>query len=372
MADQETMQEDRTESATGKRIEEARKRGQVPRSPELSAAAVTLAGGAGLWFAGAALSDQLVVLMRDALVVDRVELLDPSVATGLFASSMINAAVACAPVLGLTFVAAVLAPMTLSGWNFSGEAIGFKFERMSLLAGLQRMASLRGFVELGKAFAKFLWVAAIAWIVLRNEQAEIMHLGQEPVSQALGHAAKLCGSALLALGAAMLMIAALDVPWQLWQYHRDLRMTKDEVRQENKESEGSPEVKGRIRAAQQAMARRRMMSDVATATVVITNPTHFAVALRYDDKRSSAPVVVAKGVDDVAAKIREIAGLNSVPTVEAPPLARALYRAVDIGSEIPAALYVSVAQVLTYVFQLRTARKTGEAPPGTADYRSVR
>jgi flagellar biosynthetic protein FlhB len=276
---------------------------------------------------------------------------------------MINAAIACAPVLGLTFAAAVLAPMSLSGWNLSTEALGFKFERLDPLAGLQRMVSVRGFVELGKSFAKFGLVSVVAWLVLRNQQGELMHLGREPISVAVGHAAALCGAALLSLGGAMALIAAIDVPWQLWQYHRELRMSREEIREENKESEGSPEVRGRIRAVQQAMARRRMMAEVPRATVVVTNPTHYAVALRYDEKRNRAPIVVAKGAEAIAARIREIAAEHGVPLVEAPPLARVLYRNVEIGVEIPAGLYVSVAQILTYVFQLRTARSSGAPLP---------
>lgn len=363
MADQHDNAQEKTERATGKRIEDARKKGQVVRSSELNAAAVTLAGGAALMMAGDGVATRLTQMMRDALAISRLELLDPSAAISQFAASMLQSALACAPILGLTFVVAIVAPMSLSGWNFSTEALGFKFERLDPIAGLKRMTSMRGLVEIGKAFAKFALVAFVAWKVLRNQQSDLLHLGQEPIQEAIGHAASLCGSALLALGAAMGFIAVLDVPWQMWQYNKELRMSREEIREENKESEGSPEVKGRIRAAQQAIAKRRMMSEVPRATVVVTNPTHYAVALRYDDKRNRAPVVVAKGTEAVAARIREIAAEHAVPLVEAPPLARALYRGVELGAEIPAGLYVSVAQVLTYVFQLRTAQGAGTAAP---------
>lgn len=366
MADPHSAQE-KTERATPKRIEDARKRGQVVRSPELNAAAVTLAGGAALWLAGANIARRLTEMMRDALAINQIELLNPSVAMSQFVASMLQSALACAPVLGLTFIAAVVAPMALSGWNFSGAALGVKFERLDPIAGFGRMFSLRGFVEIGKAFAKFMLVAYVAWTVLRNQQAEILQLNSQPTVVALAHAAALCGSALLALGAALAFIAILDVPWQIWQYNKELRMSREEIREESKESDGSPEIKSRIRAVQQAMARRRMMAEVPRATVVITNPTHYAVALRYDDKRSRAPILVAKGAEAVAVRIREIAAEHGVPLVEAPPLARALYRGVEIGVEIPAALYVSVAQVLTYVFQLRTARSTGQTLPPTPD-----
>ena len=363
MASNENTAQERTERATSKRLEEARKRGQVVRSSELNASAVMLAGGTALWLAGSQLANGLCAIMTDSLSSRHLLFLDPDFVVAHCAAAMLSAAWVCAPILGLTFAAAVVAPMTLNGWNVSLGALGFKWERLDILTGLGRMVSLRGFVELGKASAKFLWIGAVAWMLLRNQRAELMHLGEEPVRQAIAHAAQLCARTLLVLGVAIAMIAAIDVPWQMWQYQRELRMSREEVREENKESEGSPEVKHRIRGIQQAMARRRMMSAVPSATVVITNPSHYAVALRYDDQRDRAPIVVAKGADAVAAKIREIAVEHAVPLVEAPPLARALYRHVDIGLEVPAKLYVSVAQILTYVFQLRTSRLHGGSPP---------
>ncbi len=363
MAEDDNTAQDKTERATSKRVDEARKRGQVIRSPELNAAAVMLAGGSALWLAGSGVANGLAAVMRGSFTIGPVQQLEPAFVIGQFGSSMISSAIACAPVLGLTFVAAIVAPMMLSGWNFSGDALGFKFDRLSLLQGLGRMASVRGFVELTKALAKFAWVGTVAWLVLSNQRSALLHLGQEPIGSAVRHAAALCGAALLALAGAMALIAALDVPWQMWQYQRELRMSREQIREENKESEGSPEIKSRIRALQQAMARRRMMTEVTRATVVITNPTHYAVALRYDERRHRAPIVVAKGADAVAARIREIAAENLVPLVEAAPLARALYRNVDLGGEVPANLYVSVAQILTYVYQLRHAKQNGATLP---------
>jgi flagellar biosynthetic protein FlhB len=190
-----------------------------------------------------------------------------------------------------------------------------------------------------------------------------MGLSAEPLNSAIGHSAALAGYALLVLTCGLVLIAAVDVPFQLWQHAKELRMTREEVKEEFKESEGSPETRGRIREVQRALARGRMLQDVPTADVVVTNPTHIAVALRYDENKMRAPLVVAKGTELLAAKIREIATENGVPIVEAPPLARALYKSVEIGREVPAALYVAVAQVLTYVYQLRAARERGSAPP---------
>jgi len=192
---------------------------------------------------------------------------------------------------------------------------------------------------------------------------QMMGLSSEPLQGAIGHSAALAGYSLLVLCFGLVAIAAVDVPFQLWQHSRDLKMTRQEVKEEYKESEGSPETRGRIREAQRALARGRMMQEVPKADVVITNPTHYAVALRYDESRNRAPVVVAKGSDLLAARIREIATENGVPLVAAPPLARALYRSVELGHEVPAALYVTVAQVLTYVYQLKAAIKKGAPPP---------
>jgi flagellar biosynthetic protein FlhB len=225
------------------------------------------------------------------------------------------------------------------------------------------MFSTRGMVELGKGLAKVGVIGIIAWVLLKGLTPELMGLTREPLGQAIGHAAALAGYSLLVLACGLAVIAAVDVPYQLWQHAKDLRMTREEVKEEYKESEGSPETRGRIREAQRALARGRMLQDVPKADVVITNPTHYAVALRYDENKNRAPIVVAKGTELLAAKIREIAAENNVPIVPAPPLARALYKSVELGREVPAALYVTVAQVLTYVYQLRAARERGAAPP---------
>jgi len=358
----ETAQE-RTEKPTPKRREEARKRGQLPRSPELGAAAVTLIAGAGMYLLGGHLGGRMHGMMASSLQLTREEALDETRLVAAFADSALQGLIACAPVLGLTLVAAVLAPLALGGWNLSFGVLALDFSRLSPVAGFKRMFSLRGAVELAKAFAKFAVVALFAVLFLWHASEELLSLGREPVNRAIAHAFSLTGQALIAFAAALGLIAAVDVPWQLWQHTRKLRMTRQEIREELKETEGSPEIKGRIRAAQQELARRRMMQEVPKADVVIVNPTHYAVALRYDEKRMRAPTVVAKGVDEVAARIRAIAEEHRVPILEAPPLARALHRSVDIGEEIPATLYVAVAQVLTYVYQLRAARRTGAQPP---------
>ena len=225
-------------------------------------------------------------------------------------------------------------------------------------------------MELAKALAKFLFIAPVAACLLWNNAGELMGLGAEPIHAGLAHAARLAGHAFLMLAGTMGLIAAVDVPWQLCQHNQKLKMSREEIKEEAKESDGSPEMKGHIRRAQSELARRRMMQEVPKADVVVTNPTHFAVALRYDEKRMRAPIVVAKGADVIAARIREIATENNVPIFEAPPLARALHRNVDIGGEIPSNLYVAVAQVLTYIYQVKTARRYGAVMPQPPGYRS--
>ncbi len=356
--------QERTELATPKRLEEARKKGQVPRSVELSMAAVCIAAAVAIYTLGKGAAGRFAELMRGALS------LRPEVAVGenviwpALMDAGAHSLIIILPILGATFVAALAAPLAIGGWNVSTQALMPQFSRLNPLKGLGRMFSARGTVELGKGLAKIAVVGTIAWVLLSGLTPQLMGLSSEPIQGAIAHSAALAGYAFLVLCLGLVAIAAVDVPYQLWQHAKDLRMTREEVREEYKESEGSPEVRGRIREAQRALARGRMMQEVPKADVVITNPTHFAVALRYDDQKMRAPIVVAKGTDLLAARIREIATESGVPIVEAPPLARALHRTVDLGREVPAALYVTVAQVLTYVYQLKAARDSGApAPP---------
>src|SRR3954454_23647947 len=354
---------EKTEQPTPKRQEEARRKGQIPRSTELSAAAVILAVGGGLHFLGGYMGSRLNGLMMSSLSLTREQSVDESLMISTMTTEAAHALIALAPILGLTLIVALLAPMLLGGWNLSVEALAPDFTRLNPLNGLGRMFSSNSVVNLAKAFLKFIFLALVSIVILKQKSSELMGLGTEPINAAIAHSISLTGYAFLMLAATYGLIAAVDVPWQLFQHNKQLRMTREEVKQEMKESEGSPEVKGRVRQLQRELSRRRMMQEVPKADVIVTNPTHFAVALKYDEKRMGAPLVVAKGADLVAARIREIAAENRVPVFEAPPLARALFRSVEIGGEIPASLYVAVAQVLTYIYQLKTARRDGMQPP---------
>ena len=353
MADHD--QDSRTERASEKRLREARERGDVPRSRDFSAAAVTLAGVALLLSMRHGIAERIAGLLHDGLSIRRATLFDADALGAALMATSTQALRVLVPIFAVALVATLAAPLATGGLNFSVQSLGFKGSRLDPLAGVGRMFSMRSLVELAKALLKVAVIAVAATIVLRNGFPELVSLSTAPLKSAATSALDLAGVASLALAAALAAIGLVDLPWQLYDWHKRQRMTREELKQEYKESEGSPEVKGKVRQMQAQMARRRMMADVPTADVVVTNPTHFAVALKYDDKKHRAPVVVAKGVDHVATQIRAIAKKSKVTLLEAPPLARALYRTTDVGAEIPSALYVAVAQVLAYVFQVRRA-----------------
>jgi flagellar biosynthesis protein FlhB len=352
-----------TEQSTARRRDRAREAGQVPRSRDLGTAAVLFFSALALKVAGPYAGGHLRALLEAGLMLPRAQALDESRALVALEATTAHALTACAPLLAVTVAAAVAAPLAVGGWNFTLQALAPDLNRLNPLAGFGRMFSARGAVELLKAYLKFLLIAAVGASVLWQHASVIASLGRVPPETALAQTAAIVGNAFLLLAGTVAVIAAADVPWQLWQHSRRLRMTRTEVREEMKETDGAPETKGRIRNLQRELARRRMMADVPKADVVVVNPTHYAVALRYLETRMRAPVVVAKGLDLVAARIRAVAEEHRIPIFEAPPLARALHRHVEIGAEIPASLYVAVAQVLTYLAQLRTAARAGQAAP---------
>lgn len=358
----ETERDERTEQPTQKRLDEARKKGQIPRSRELNGTAVLLAGAGSIYALGGWLSKQFSALVSSGLTVDRAHATDVNLLIPQLGAGLAQAGKILAPILLLTFVVALAAPALIGGFSFSTEALAPKFSKLNPIQGFGRIFSARGLVELLKTMAKFLFVGLIAAGMLWHLEPRLMALGNESLESALGDTGSMCIKAMLAMSSGLVLIAAIDVPFQLWDHRRQLRMTKQEVKDEMRDTEGKPEVKGKIRSLQQEIASRRMMEEVPKADVIVTNPTHFAVALRYDEARMRAPRVVAKGADVIAARIREVAAEHKVPLVEAPPLARALYRNTDLGQEIPASLYRAVAQVLTYVYQLRHGVAPAEPP----------
>ncbi len=356
MNQQDNFQE-KTEQPTPKRLADARRKGNVARSRELSATAVMLGGSVLLLLAAEPFGRSLTAIMTDSLSLASADLGDPDSLVTQFGDLGRRALYAGLPLLAVVSAAALLSSVALGGWSFSPSALAFKAERISILKGLKRVFGVRGLVELLKALAKFAVIAAIAIAWLRLIGPRLIGLSFEHPAQALVHSGLLCLQSLIVVSLGLILITAVDAPFQLWQHRRNLKMTRQEVRDEQKETDGKPEVKQRIRLLQQQRANQRMMDEVPQATVVITNPTHYAVAVRYDQARDPAPVVVAKGRDRVAARIREIADDSGVALFSAPPLARVLFRSTKLGQQIPYELYTAVAQVLAYVLRVRDAAR---------------
>ncbi|HWJ33764.1 MAG TPA: flagellar biosynthesis protein FlhB [Steroidobacteraceae bacterium] len=349
---------EKTEDPSQRRLDQARERGQLPRSRELTNFATMIGGSGTLIAVGGTLIGRLSQIMRTSLTVDPQSLADPQSMMAAFGQSIVSALVALLPIFATLIALVLLAAVVLGGWNFSPAAMTPDFSRMSPLSGLQRLFGLHGATELGKALLKCLVIGGVCAGIVSWLFKDVMALGHMAPRAAIGRGASLLGWAFVWLCSSLALIALVDVPLQLFQYKRSLKMTRQELRDEAKESDGRPETKQRIRQIQQQLARRRMMHKVPTADVVIVNPTHFAVALKYDPKNMRAPRVLAKGVDLIAANIRRIAEEHRVPVFESPKLARALYKSTDLNREIPAGLYVAVAQVLSYIFRIRTLNPT--------------
>ncbi|MEO8466689.1 MAG: flagellar biosynthesis protein FlhB [Gammaproteobacteria bacterium] len=359
MADNDTPQHDRTEQASAKRLEDARARGQVPRSKELAATAVVISGALAMLMGRDYFATNFARLFELGLTVPRTALFDSNALPQAFINALATGLELLAPVAIATISAAILGSTVLGGWAFSTEALAPDFSRLNPFTGMKRLLSVNGLIELLKALAKFAVVAVIAGILLWRLNGDFLALGTLTLQEAISRSAWLGGISLAGLAASLMVIAAVDVPFQFWHHGRQLRMTKQETRDELKETEGRPEVRSRIRNLQRSIATRRMMTEVPKADVVAMNPSHYAVALRYDAGKMKAPRVVAKGADLMALQIRRVAEAHNVPIFEHPQFARALYFTSDVGKDISPRLYVAVAQVLTYIYQL-----TGRAPTG--------
>lgn len=356
---------DKSEEPTEKRLRESREKGQLARSRELSTVAVTLGGIGGLLASGGGLAQTLMAMMQGTFELSRETLLDEGAMVRLLMGSGLMALEAIMPLLIALLIASIVGPVALGGWLFSAKAMAPKVSRMNPAAGLKRMFSTKALVELLKALGKFLVVLGVALLVLSAYQDDLLSIAKQPLDLAIMHSVEIVGWCALWMACGLIIIAAVDVPFQLWDNKQKLMMTKQEVKDEYKDSEGKPEVKSRIRQLQREAAQRRMMQAVPEADVVITNPTHFAVALKYDGDKGGAPRLVAKGGDFVALKIREIAQEHKVTVLESPALARAVYYSTELDQEIPAGLYLAVAQVLAYVYQLRQYRAGKGRRPDT-------
>lgn len=359
----EESDEDKTESPTPHRLEKAREEGQIPRSRELTSVLMLLVGLMILWLGGTLMARQLAAMVASGLRFDHSMVNDSKLIIGHISNLIGLAVMALLPLMGGLVVVAIAAPMLLGGIVLSGKSIKMDFKKLNPLPGFARMFAAQAWTELFKGILKAILVGSVGGWYIWSHWPEMLRLISQSPTNALMHGLGMIAAccALVILG--LIPMVGYDVFWQLYSYYKKLRMSRQEIRDEFKQQEGDPHVKGRIRQAMRAAARRRMMADVPKADVIVTNPTHYSVALQYNENKMSAPKVVAKGAGEVALKIREIAAEHRIPLLEAPPLARALYRHTEIGQQIPGALYAAVAEVLAWVWQLRRWKREGGLIP---------
>ncbi len=363
MADNDSDQE-KTEEATPRRKEKAREEGQIARSRELNTFLLLLGGVIGLYSMGKMLYDQLGAVMEQAFLFERRQAMEstPMLVNALDLGQ--RTLFAMMPLFLLLVIIALVAPGLMGGWLISAKSMQPKFSKLDPIKGVKRIFSTQALIELAKAIAKSVLVGGVAATFLYFNIGKFMALMDQPIQQALTNALTMAAQAAGLMVLVLIVVILIDVPFQLWDNAKKLRMSQEEIKREHKESEGDPHVKARIRQQQQIMARGRMMSKVPQADVIITNPTHYAIALTYQEGSMGAPRLVAKGADAVAARIREIGEEAGVPRLEAAPLARALYHHVDLEAEVPAELYTAVAEVMAWAYRLKqVAKQGGEVPP---------
>lgn len=372
MAENQNGQE-RSEQPTSKRQSESRKKGQVARSKELGTLLVVSGALMFIWLTSDALMNSLFAFMNNALTPSGELLSNPVLLSNYLADSIVSGLLVVMPLLLVTVVLALVGPTLMGGIVFSFEALAFKAEKLDPVKGLGKIFSTKGLIELVKALLKFFLIVGIAAYLFFLTQTEILTLGRLEVVDGILKSGSYIIWLTFLTSLSLAIISAIDIPYQLWSHNNELKMTMQEVKDESKETDGRPEVKSRIRQLQSEISQRRMLEDVPTADVVITNPTHYSIALKYDQSGTTAPIVVAKGADLVALKIRTVASEKNILIYEEPPLARAIFASSEIGDEIPAPLFLAVARVLAYVFHLKKAGPTDyiprpEAVPLPEDY----
>ena len=357
----ENSSAEKTEDPTERKLRNAREEGQVARSVELPAAAVTIGAILTLFFMGGYWIKQMAEIFASGFKFDRKTLDNPDLMVTAFAHQIGEAFLLIVPVLLVTAIMAILSSGATGGYLFSLKSTLPKFSKLSLLSGFKRMFGANAAVELLKAILKFSLVTIVLWALVSRQMDPMMQLGQMAIEPALAAAGWMIAESALWLSLSLLVIALIDAPYQKYSFIKRMRMTKQEVKDEMKDMEGQPEVKQQIRRRQREMANNRMIQKVQDADVVITNPEHFAVALSYDPTGDGAPILLAKGSDHMAARIREEAEKHGVEMFAAPPLARALYFSTEEDQAVPESLYLAVAQVIAYVFSLADVRP-GVAP----------
>jgi flagellar biosynthetic protein FlhB len=372
MAEESDME--KTEEASLSRLEKAREEGDIPRSKELATCTVLLAAGMGIWILGGGFSIALKKVFTSSFMFERNIAFDPSLMLVKMISQATEVLWVFAPLAVIFFVVAIASPILVGGWSLNQNALMPKFSRLNPISGMSNIISINSLVELVKAILKSVLVGTVAYFVITHDFSTFLTLLMTPLDIGIVKVLDLLIKAFLITVSSLILIAVIDVIYQLKHYSDKMKMSKYDLRQESKESNGNPEIKAQIRRQQREMARRRMMSDIPKADVIITNPTHYAVAIQYAETGMTAPKILAKGADEIALKIREIGKENKVLVVESPKLARALFANSEIGEEIPAALYVAVAEVLAFVYQLRSYNTHGGVYPdelgpiGVPDY----
>ena len=357
---------ERTEPASSKRLEEARGKGQIPRSQELATFSILMTGIVMLIMLGPELMQTLKAIFVAELSFNRTTLADPGQMFLHFIASSHKALMACLPIIIPCAIVAIITPVLVGGWLFTFDSLAPNFGRMNPISGIGRMFTLKSVVDMTKTILKSSLIGGVAAWVLWGQREEFLQLITMPLEIGMPYMWKMVQHTLLLVISSLALLAAIDAPYQLWDYYKGLRMTKEEVKQEGKDAEGSAEVKGKIRQLQQEAARKRMMSEIPKANVIVTNPTHFAVALQYTETMR-APKVVAKGAFLLAERIIELGKEHKVAVIRTPPFARALYHHAELGAEIPAALYTAAAEVLAYIYQLKHWQNYGGDEPNLAD-----
>lgn len=363
MAEEDDSGQEKTEEASARRIEKAREEGQIPRSRDLTTTAVLLLAAIGLYMFSGFMGGKIIGITRESFTLTRADIFDPNSMIAHLVRAMFQGLLSITPLMALLLLASIVGPIALGGWIMSAKAMQPNFSRMDPVAGLKRIFSAKSLIELGKALGKvFVILLATIWL-LKFYAQDMFRLSDEDPLNAILHSLEISVFATIALAAVTILIAAIDVPLQIYEYNKKLKMSRQDLKDEAKDTDGKPEVKGRIRQLQREIAQRRMMAKVPEADVIITNPTHFAVALKYDPETMDTPILLAKGGDNIALKIREIAKAHNVELLESPALARAIFYTTELDQSIPSGLYLAVAQVLAYVFQLRNYRKgRGQKP----------
>ncbi|KGO98095.1 flagellar biosynthesis protein FlhB [Novilysobacter defluvii] len=355
--------QDRTEEPTEKRLREAREKGDVPRSRELANLAVLGMTALAMLAMASSIGSAAQGWLRGALTFEPGLLGNPDQLAGHFARLLAGLMVPFLPVLGVALLACLVSPAVMGGLRWASKSLQPDFKRLNPASGLKRIYGKEGFAELLRSLLRVVLVAGVGALVISGAMSKLLAIPRMSLEGAIGTGLDVAAMTLVSIVGSLALLAAIDVPWQKFQHRSKLKMTKQEVRDELKQTEGNPELKARMRQVARQMSQRRMMEAVPTADVVVMNPTHYAVALKYDSGTMRAPRVVAKGVDEMALRIRELATSHRVAVVEAPPLARALYRQAQVDQEIPVKLYAAVAQVLSYVYQLRHwSPGRGDAP----------